>query len=119
MESPSLVLTLGLTAFILLFQQQAQAGNEDVIQLVNKQNEKIHQLTETVLELQEKTTRLELEVKTVKQRQEEDAKKFNDIILKQQVEMEYLQEKVLLCQEQRTETEFEIREVNKEVVFKR
>ena len=74
MESPALVLTLGLTAFILLFQHKAQAGNEDVIQLVNKQNEKIQQLTETVLKLQEKTTTLELEVKTVKQRQEEAKK---------------------------------------------
>jgi len=112
MESSTLVLALGLTAFLLLVQHKAQAGNEDL-----SQKEKINQLAEAVLKLQEKTTTLEVEVKTLKQNQEEDAKKFNDIISKQQTEIKVLQEEMSICQEQRSDTELEIKEYKEESMF--
>jgi len=111
MESPILVLTIGVTAFMLLLVHEARAGNEDLSLLVKNQNEKIYQLTEYVMRLQEKTTTLE-------ERQEEDTKKFNDIIAKQQTEINVLKEKVLICQDLGTNTELEIRENIREVVFK-
>jgi len=112
MESSTLVLALGLTAFLLLVQHKAQAGNEDL-----SQKEKINQLAEAVLKLQEKTTTLEVEVKTLKQNQEEDAKKFNDIISKQQSEIKALQAEMSICQEQRSDTELEIKEYKEESMF--
>merc|ERR1719347_547994 len=113
-----MVLILGLTVFILLFRYKAQAGNEELIQQINKQNEKIHQMADAVLKLQEKTTTLELELKTVKQRQEEDAKKFNDIISQQQSEIKVWREEVSICEEQRNDTELEMKINNEEIMVK-
>jgi len=118
MESSPLVLTLLLTVFIIFFQHKAQAGNEDIIQLVSNQNKKIHQLAETVSKLQEKTTALELQVEMMKERQEEDANKCHEVMSTLQQQIGVLQEEVSFCQEQRTNTECEIRKHHEEVAPK-